>query len=339
VSQGCLPVHVSSNTSHVDPHELELRRFIEAILSVAVGHKAKIDCFEREPSPFATLFPADVLTISLDGGDNISLFLKHLGSEEADHPDKQCRDREIRVYRELLTDGRLPVARYYGSRWNERSQRHEVVLEYIDGWILKYHHLEHWFTAARRLAHMHAHFSAQADKLWSCQYLLHFDARYYGDWAARALATVAEQSAELARALEDVLSQYHRAAALLAEQPRTLVHNDLAPKNVIVDTSDTPVRICIVDWEMSGVGCGLADLVHLKYGLDPLNDQKMCAAYCEELAGTNLIPSSPRELDSLIAACELYNTLHRLWRSNVWQLPIERVAQWVAEARAFMLRI
>jgi aminoglycoside phosphotransferase (APT) family kinase protein len=332
-------MHVSSNTSRVDPHELELRRFIEAILSEAVGHQAKIDCFKREPGPFVTLFPADVLNISLDGGDKISLFLKHMGSQEADHPDKQCRDREIRVYRELLTDGSLPVAKYHGSRWNERSQCHEVVLEYIDGWILEYHHLEHWFTAARRLAHLHAHFAAQADKLWSCQYLLHFDARYYSDWAARALATVAEQSAELARALEDVLSQYHRAAALLAEQPGTLVHNDLAPKNVVVDTSDTPARICIVDWEMAGVGCGLVDLVHLKYGLDPLNDQKMCASYCEELAGTNLIPSSPRELASLIAACELHNTLHRLWRSNVWQLPIERVAQWVAEARAFMLRI
>ena len=224
-------MHVSSNTSRVDPHELELRRFIEAILSEAVGHQAKINCLKREPGPFVTLFPADVLTISLAGGDKISLFLKHMGSQEADHPDKQCRDREIRVYRELLTDKSLPVAKYHGSRWNERSQCHEVVLEYIDGWILEYHHLEHWFTAARRLAHLHAHFAAQADKLWSCQYLLHFDARYYSDWAARALATVAEQSAELARALEDVLSQYHRAAALLAEQPGTLVHNDLAPKN------------------------------------------------------------------------------------------------------------
>jgi aminoglycoside phosphotransferase (APT) family kinase protein len=277
-------MHVSSKTSRVDPHELELRRFIEAILSEAVGHQAKIDCFKREPSPFATLFPADVLTISLDSGDKISLFLKHLGSEEADHPDKQCRDREIRVYGELLTDKGLPVAKYHGSRWNERSQCHEVVLEYIDGWILEYHHLEHWFTAARRLAHLHAHFAAQADKLWSCQYLLRFDARYYNDWAARALATVAEQSAELARALEDVLSQYHRAGALIAEQPGTLLHNDLAPKNVVVDTSDTPARICIVDWEMAGVGCGLVDLVHLKYGLDPLNDQMMGAAYCEELA-------------------------------------------------------
>ena len=108
-------MHLSSNTSRVDPHELELRRFIEAIFSEAVGHQAKIDFFKRDPSPFATLFPADVLTISLDGGDEISLFLKHLGSEEADHPDKQCRDREIQVYRELLTDQSLAVAKYTGS--------------------------------------------------------------------------------------------------------------------------------------------------------------------------------------------------------------------------------
>jgi len=332
-------MHISSNTSRVDLQEPELLHFIAAILNQAVGYQAKIVRFKRETSPFATLFPAEVLTISLDGGDEISLFLKHLGSEEADHPDKQCRDREIQVYRELLTDESLPVSKYYGSRWNGRSHCHEVLLEYIDGWNLKYHDLEHWFSAARRLAHLHAHFAAQADKLWSCQYLLHFHARYYSEWAARALASVAEQSAELATALEAVLSQYHHVAALLAEQPGTLVHNDLAPKNAVVDTSNMATRICFVDWEMAGVGCGLSDLVHLKYGLDPLNDQKMCAAYCEELAGTNLIPSNPRELDSLIAACELHNTLHRLWRSNVWQLPIERVAQWVAEARAFMLRI
>jgi aminoglycoside phosphotransferase (APT) family kinase protein len=323
----------------VDSHERELRYFVEAILNEAVGHPVKIDSFEREPSPFATLFPAEVLTISLDNGDEVSLFLKHLGSEEADHPDKQCRDREVQVYRELLTYESLPVAKYYGSRWNGRSQCHELVLEYVDGWPLKWHVVEHWFPAARRLAHLHAYFAAQADKLWSCQYLLRFDAPYYSDWAARALASVAEQSAELATALEDVVNRYHRVAALLAEQPGTLVHNDLAPKNVVVGTNSTPARICFVDWEMAGVGCGLSDLVHLKYGLDPIDDHKMCTAYCEELAGTNLVPSSPQELASLIAACELHYTLLRLWGSNVWRLPIERVAQWVAEARAFMLRI
>ena len=111
-------MHISSNTSRVDPQEPELLHFIAAILNQAIGDQAKIVCFKRETSPFATLFPAEVLTISLDGGDEISLFLKHLGSEEADHPDKQCRDREIQVYRELVTDESLPVAKYYGSRWN-----------------------------------------------------------------------------------------------------------------------------------------------------------------------------------------------------------------------------
>jgi thiamine kinase-like enzyme len=338
-SQGYLPTHISGDTLRADRHEHELQRFVEAILTKAVGYSAKIDCFGREPSPFATLFPAEVLTISLEGGGEISLFLKSLGSEEVDHPDKQCRDREIRIYEELLKEERLPVAKYYGSCWNRGSQRHEVVLEYIDGWNLKYHDLEYWLIAARRLAHLHAYFAAQTEQLWSCQYLLRFDARYYNDWAARALASVAEQSIELAAALEDVVSQYHHVAALLGEQPGTLVHNDLAPKNVVVDANIAPARVCFVDWEMAGVGCGVADLVHLKYGLDPENDKKMCAAYCAELAETNLIPSSPQDLASVIAACELHKTLLRLWRSNVWQLPIERVAQWVAEAQAFMSRI
>ena len=46
------------------------------------------------------------------------------------------------------------------------------------------------------------------------------------------------------------------AADLLAEQPPTLVHNDLAPKNVIADTSANPGRTCIVDWEMAEWGAG-----------------------------------------------------------------------------------
>jgi aminoglycoside phosphotransferase (APT) family kinase protein len=113
----------------------------------------------------------------------------------------------------------------------------------------------------------------------------------------------------------------------------TLVHNDLAPKNVMADRSHHPARICFVDWEMAGVGCGLLDLVHLKHGLDPASDQKMCTAYCAELEGTGLLPSSPLELRQLFAACELHHTLYRLAHSNAWRLPPDRVAQWVADAR------
>src|SRR5207248_3127413 len=132
----------------------------------------------------------------------------------------------------------------------------------------KYHGLEHWETAAQRLASFHSHFAARADALTACDFLLRLDVDYFAAWAKRALDALADQSAELAEQLKDVILRYGVACELLAARPVTLVHNDMAPKNVIADRSHTPPRICLIDWEMAGVGCGLLDLVHLKYGLD-----------------------------------------------------------------------
>ncbi len=316
--------------------EARLRLTVEEVLQEALGRSVKISTLKHEPSPFATLFPANILHIRLQSGKRISLFLKHLGSEESDHPEKQCPDREIRIYEELLGNDNLPVVKYYGSRWNETSNRREVFLEYIDDWNLKYHELEHWFTAARRLAHLHAHFASQAEMLLACQYLLQFDAVYYYEWADRALLIVADQSAGLAADLEPVVKSYDRVVDVITRQPLTLVHNDPSPKNVIADRSSSPARICLVDWEMAGMGCGLMDLVHLKYGLDRENDQKMREAYGAELAGTGLLPSSPQDLGSLFAACEIHKTVYRLAHSKIWQLPLETVSQWVTEIQEFL---
>lgn len=322
-----------SDPQTVSLDESNLRRTVEQVLTDALGRPVRVAVLKREPSPFATVFPAKVLSVSLQGGEAMQLFVKYLGSEQADHPEKQRRDREVRIYEALLQDDGLPVIRYYGSRWNKTTRRREVFLEHVNDWNLKYQDIEHWFTAARRLAQLHAHFAAQAKRLRACDFLLRFDVVYFQQWAHRALAVVAERSAELGARLRQIVRHYDRVAETLTRQPATLVHNDLSPKNVIADRSCNPARICFVDWEMAGVGCGLLDLVHLKYGLDPLNDQKMRETYYEGLAGTGLLPASPEALSSLLAACELHKTLYRLWRSSVWQKPIDAVAQWVAEAQ------
>lgn len=311
----------------------ELRGAVERILANDSGRPVRIAELTREPSRFATLFPAEILTLGLETGQTLSLFVKHLGAEEADHPEKQCRDREARIYAELLRDPGLPVPRYYGSRQNSRTGRLELFLEHVDDWNLKYHGLEHWFRAAERLAQFHAFFAAKAQELQACGFLLRLDAAYCAEWAQRALAAVAEQSAELAASLEGVARRYDRVTDLLTAQPRTLVHNDLSPKNVLADTSRRPARICLIDWEMAGVGCGLLDLVHLKYGLKPADDRRMRDAYTLALAGTGLLPERPEELSRLFAACELHKTLYRLAFSKTWKLPIERVAEWVGECR------
>jgi aminoglycoside phosphotransferase (APT) family kinase protein len=324
----------SGETRPLSAAELGLRLRLESFISKVRGGVVQIKDWKREPSPFAIagVFPVEVLRLSLEGGEEVLLFVKLMGPEQADHPDKQCRDREPRLYEDLLGGEALPVPKFYGSRWNELTNRREVYLEYVGDWSLKYQDLNNWFPAAQRLAQFHVHFARRPAVLQACDYLLRLDAQYFRQWAERALAVVATQSAELADDLAKVVKGYGDVADRLARQPLTLVHNDLAPKNVLADRSHHPARICFVDWEMAGVGCGLLDLVHLKHGLDPANDQAMCAAYSAELAGTGLLPSNPLELRRLFAGCELHHTFYRLAHSLLWQLPPERVTQWVADA-------
>jgi aminoglycoside phosphotransferase (APT) family kinase protein len=312
---------------------------VEQVLRAAPGRPVGVSSVRTRPSPFATLFPADVLTVELEGGSEVSLFRKRLGTEQSDHPDKQRRDREVRVYEALLGDDRLPVVRYYGSRWDEATERREVFLEYVDDWNLKCQGLEHWFLAAHRLAELHAAFAARTEELLAYDFLLRLDAAYLHQWADRAVSVVGDRSARLAAELARVMAGYGPVAEMIARQPPTLVHNDLAPKNVLADRSSDPARICFVDWEMAGVGCGLMDLVVLKYGLDPADDQTMCSVYCEALAGTGLLPPSRQDLERLFVACELQRSVYRLAHSAAWKIPIERVDQWVTEARQFQERV
>ena len=318
-------------------HRLALT--VMELLAPTLGSVVRVDSVTRQPSPFATLFPADVLSVCCSDGRNIRLFLKHLGSEQPDHPDKQCRDREVRVYEELLRDDALPVARYFGSRRNEATGRHELYLEYVDDWPLRHQHLQYWYTAARRLADFHAYFAARPHTLRGCGFLLNLDESYFAAWAGRAHAAVTQQSAQLGNRMERLCADYRPACEFLARQPATLVHNDLACKNVIADRSCTPARICIIDWELAGVGCGLLDLAHLKYGLEGASEQQMVDEYRSQLRSNDLLPSDDREFARLLAACELHKTFYRLAHSPAWKLATERLACWVGEAESFLRRV
>ena len=209
-------------------------------------------------------------------------------------------------------------------------------MEYVEDWNLKYHDLEHWFAAARQLARFHAYFAGRREFLQSSEILLPLDGRHFAKWAERAVSVVADRSAGLAAPMRKVLASYGRVCEVLGRQPCTLVHNDLAPKNVIADRSTTPARICFIDWEVAGVGCGLLDLVHLKYGLDPTSDQEMVNAYRGELRGTDLAPADDRGFESVLAACELHKTLYRLAHSEALRATPSAMAQWVADASKFL---
>jgi aminoglycoside phosphotransferase (APT) family kinase protein len=312
---------------------------MDASLERALRHvgadAADVTAVSRKPSRFATLYPADVVTLTLRSGERRSVFVKRLGSEEADHPDKRCRDREVRVYEELLGDDRLPVPRFYGCEWNTESGRRELFLEYVDDWSLRYQSLEYWAAAARALARLHRSFAERRDFVRSRRFLLRIDEGYVRAWARRAVEATSSICPALGTRLQRAVAGIGTAATVLAEMPPTLVHNDLSAKNVIADRSVTPARICFVDWELAGFGCGPLDLVHLRYGLEAVEASRLWSVYRAELAGTDLLPRDGDE-DIVLAACELHKTLYRLAHVSRWRLPRSTVDEWVTEVERLL---
>lgn len=281
----------------------------------------------RAPSPFAHRSRAEVVTLVLADGTVQRRFVKWLAPET--HPDKRRRDREPLVFERFGRERHLPVARYYGTYRDAVSRQHVLVLEHVDGWPLRYHGLEHWATTARELARLHARF-AVAGALRRCDFLLRLDGDYFRAWAVRASAAVDAHAPALRRRVQRALRDHDAVAELLGAQPPTLVHNDLAPKNVVVDTSNDPPRICFVDWEMAGAGCGLLDLAHLLHGFAGPEREAVGSAYWSELARAR--PAAALMYpERVLAAAELQNAIFRLAHIAAWGLDRATVAERVEE--------
>jgi hypothetical protein len=284
----------------------------------------------REPSRFAHNSRGEVLRVRLDDGTTLRLFRKAIEAEHGDHPDKLRRDREPLVYRSLLAEPYHPVPHLYGSAFDPRSQRSELLLEHVDGWPLVYHGLPLWVAAVRQLAVLHADLATRAHVLERSHFLLRLDGDYFRAWAERAFEAVSTVSSALEHCLRRIVDDYRDVTDCIAEEPLTLVHNDLAAKNVIVDTATDPSRIAFVDWEMAGAGCGLLDLAHLMHGFGDAERRLLISAYWSEI-DRGRPGGDGRRRNRVLTACEIHNALYRLAHVHAWRLGRETVAEWVEE--------
>jgi hypothetical protein len=310
------------------------RDSVERFLTEARGVPTRVTAMRAERCRFTTLNEASVLFIELTTGEQISLFVKAM--RRHGHPDKTRPDREAQVYARLLQLGDLPVPGFLGTTYDPATQLGELFLEFLPDWDLRYHGLDSWGVAVRHLAQLHSWFSEQPAALAACGALLRLDASYFRAWAHRAVGAVTARSSALGQLLETALADYEPVATLLGQQPPTLVHNDLSPKNVIVDRSRSPVRTCFVDWEVAGIGCALLDLVHLTYGLGADDERRLWTTYLEALGARSLVPRSVDEQRRLFGACEAHKTLHRLAHVVEWDTSGLTIERWVAEFRTLV---
>jgi aminoglycoside phosphotransferase (APT) family kinase protein len=288
---------------------------VERVLATALGPERRVRAVHTHPSPLAGVWPADAVSVELECGGTVALWVKRLSAEGDQHPDKAVPDREPRAYAELLSEPGLPVPRWYGCAPDPHTGERLLILEHVRDWDLRYQDLDTWEVAIRALGRLHARFADRGSDLRRLGFLLRLDGGYVQRWAHRGVRARARPEPALARRLKARLVDYGEVASLIGRQPPTLVHNDLAPKNVVADTAHDPPRICFIDWETAGFGCGGLDLVHLLHGLAPAAEERLIDVYASE-AG-DLLAGRERRC-RLLTACRAHKTVFRLAQPALW---------------------
>src|SRR3990172_11994817 len=168
-----------------------LRGCLEGIVADRFGSGASIAGIRRARFPHLGSYDCDSVTVELEDGERLALFLKDFGFSRLSKDDRELRRvRELRVYRDLLAQADLGTPRYYGSIWDESQARFWLILERVEGAVVEHVDAERGVPAAAWLARLQGHFMRSGD-LGACDFLIRHDARFFRSKAASARRDVA----------------------------------------------------------------------------------------------------------------------------------------------------
>ncbi len=219
--------------------------------------------------------------------------------------------REIEVYRSLLAGADLGTPALVASVVDSERERYWLVVEKVEGVPLSQVGLESWPQVAGWLARLHdwpATMRGQTRPGSVPDVLVRYDRRFFELWPARAGVSI---------------PGYDRVVDRLAGLPRTLVHGELYASNVLVAGE----RVCVVDWELAGLGPGVLDLAALTLGLEEGDAASLVEVYRQALGQ----PPEAEQLRFDLDCARLHLALQWLGWSTDWTPPPEHSLDWQAE--------
>lgn len=274
-----------------------------------LGRRCPVLHIDRQASSTATSYESYVVSAELADGRKLRLFLKDYGSSRRPrrHPTAR-RERELWVYRELLPRAGLGTARHLGAVWEQEGGPHWLLLELVEGPVVRDLELEHWTRPLAWLGRLHGRFMGAWDGAEPPPFLERHDERFFRGKADSALAALAGRNHRLARRMAVVRDRYERLLPTLTAGPRTLVHGAFLPANVIAAAGEGD-RLCVVDWELAGVGSPFYDLAFFCDGFEPPALRRMLAAYRGEAEGDWLARLDEQELVRRIDCFRLHRVM------------------------------
>jgi aminoglycoside phosphotransferase (APT) family kinase protein len=304
----------------------ELRDWLERVVPGPIVKVA------RERVPYIGSYDCEAVTVDLADATSRRFFLKDFAHSRQSKDDRdRRRDRELRVYRDLLAETDLGAPKYCGSVWDGSRGRYWLLLELVDAEVVKEVDVRHGVPAAVWLARMQGHFLRNADP----GFLIRHDAEFFRAKATTARSDVAALAPSVAPRLEQALADYDRVINVMTSQPQSLVHGGFIPWHIMVDERREPVRVCAIDWELAARGATLYDLAYFTDGADPEIRGPIIDAYREAAAVHGVpVPDDPAQV---MTCFQLHRVVDWLSRSVEKKFSPDKTTRLVEQVEALSL--
>jgi hypothetical protein len=284
---------------------------LAAVLDGREGRNGLVQILDREPNPYTSTFPGEIVTCRLADGSERRLFCKYTAGEgHNDHGSRGGVRYEAEVYRQVLQRLPLPAPAFYGAFSGRESGGTWLVLEYLEEGI--------------RVSKLPAAGALQAAAGWCGlfhalsweglrpeppPFLTRYDADYYAGWSRRTLR-YGEPVLPRHAWLPAVCRRYEDMIPVLTGQPQTVIHGEYTPHNVLWQAG----RIYPTDWEAAALAVGEIDLATLVEGWEE-DTVRACEQSYQEARWPG---RAPRAFPETLAAARLYVTFRWLAARGDW---------------------
>jgi len=277
-----------------------LKRGLASALQSEDGGGA-LTLLRREPTPYATTFPCEIVTCRVGRGKPRRLFCKYTaGVDYTGHGHRGGVGHEIATYRHILAHSNKFRPRFYGGYTDSETGQYWLFLEYLDGSLRvgKLNDPAAMAETARWIAQFHVSSQRLLSNERLC-FLKRYDKEYYLGWISRTVDFAApnyRKSSWLQRLYaraEDFLSP-------LLDSVPAIIHGEYYQHNILFHQG----QVCPIDWESAAVGEGLIDLACLTDGWETKIADICTATYVR----TRWPKGAPHQFQRILQAAQLYMT-------------------------------
>ena len=253
----------------------------------------------REPTPYSTTFPCEIVTWRIGRGKPRRLFCKYTaGVDYTGHGHRGGVGHEIATYRHILAQTNKFRPRFYGGYKDSETGQYWLFLEYLDGslrvgklndpiamgktarWIARFH-----VNSQRLLGNEHVRF------------LKRYDKEYYLGWIRRTVDFAGPNHRRLSW-LHHLRERAEEFLSPLLHSVPAIIHGEYYQHNILFHQG----RVYPIDWESAAVAEGLIDLACLTDGWESKIADVCMATYIR----TRWPEGAPAEFARVLNAARLY---------------------------------